>query len=165
MLAAVFLAIFTLNGPVEAETSITTAFWLALMVLCVISGVIIWYDMPQRLPLLDDEQKAEFHKGQLDFSLIVLATFLTKAGSFLLAAPFLSEVDLGLLRAAERLALLVSFPMLAINPIIAPGIVRLSRGGDAAGLRRLVLRAVTASSGIAACLLLPLLIFPIGHSR
>jgi len=83
-----------------------------------------------------------------------------QSGSFLIAAPFLSENDLGFLRAAERLALLVSFSVLAINPVITPRIVQFSRGGETVGLRRVTMRAGMASTGIGACVLLPLLIWP-----
>lgn len=109
---------------------------------------------------MNEEMNKELHRGQAPFMLIAMASFLIKSGSFLLAAPFLSEADLGLLRASERLALLVSFSVLAINPVIAPRIVRLSRGGDPTGLRRLTGRAVLVSTGIAACVLVPLMIWP-----
>lgn len=162
LLAACLLGLFALNGVAEAETAITVAFLAALLGLIIIASLMIWVDKPHRLPLprLDTDQISDLRAGQLDFTLIALAGFLTQAGSFLLAAPFLSETDLGLLRAAERLALLVSFSVLAINPVIAPGIVRLSRESDAAGLQRLTVKAVMASSGIAACVLVPLLIWP-----
>ena len=66
----------------------------------------------------------ELWQGQWDFTLIALAGFLLQAGSFSLAAPFLTSADLGLIRGAERLAVMVSFPILAINPFIAAQIVQ-----------------------------------------
>jgi len=162
MVAALILAGTAFLITDLGEAAIAGAFLAALGLLILMAGAMLWRDMPVGAPLprLEPAQKAELRSGQVDFTLIALATFLTQAGSFVLAAPFLTEADLGLMRAAERLALLVSFPMLAINPVIAPRIVQLSRGGDAAGLRRLTLRALVASTGIAACVLLPLLIFP-----
>lgn len=163
MLTALLIGGMVLTVGAVREVSITIAFVAALLCLLFFgAGLMIWRDIPSRLhlPLLDTAQKAALRTGQVDFTLIALATFLTQVGSFLLAAPFLSEADLGLLRAAERLALLVSFPVLAINPLIMPRIVRLSRGGDDAGLRRVVVRAVLLSGGIGAPVLLGLLIWP-----
>lgn len=162
ILAALLLVGVTQSGVAVHEGFVTIAFVVALSMLVLGAGLMICRDMPRglRLPVLDADQRAELHAGQVDFTLIALATFLTQAGSFLLAAPFLSEADLGLLRAAERFALLVSFPVMAINPVMAPRFVQLSRGSDTVGLRRLTLRAVMASSGIAACVLLPLFIWP-----
>lgn len=162
LLAAFLLAGFALLGPVHFGLSVTAAFLLALALLLVVALGMVLLDLPNgvRLPWLTPDQTAELRTGQMDFTLIALAMFLTQAGVFLLAAPFLPEKDLGLLRAAERLALLVSFSVLAINPVIAPRIVRLTRGGEAADLRRLIHGAVAASTGVAACVLLPLLIWP-----
>ena len=163
LLATLILACMVLTGNAVPEVSITIALLAALLFLLIlVAGFMIWRDMPgrKRLPLLDADQREEIRTGQVDFTLIALATYLTQAGSFVLAAPLLSGTDLGLLRAAERLAFLVSFPVLAINPVISPRIVRLSRGRDADGLRRLTKNAVLTSAGLSACFLLPLLIWP-----
>lgn len=107
-----------------------------------------------------EDQRNELHRGQIPFTLIAVASFLMQSGSFLLGAPFLTEADLGLLRAAERLALLVVFPMLAIMPVIAPRIVRLARGGDGVELCRVMSRAILASGGLGAPVLLALVVWP-----
>lgn len=95
-------------------------------------------------------------RGQWDFMLIALSAFLLQAGSFIVAAPFLSDTQLGLLRAAERLAVIVSFPMVAINPFIAGRIVHHLVKADTDALRGSMRRAMLTGGGIAA---LPLVVF------
>lgn len=106
------------------------------------------------------EQRKELQVGQIPFTLIAISSYLIQSGSFLLAAPFLSEGDLGLLRAAERLALLVSFPVLAVIPIITPDVVRFARSGDVYGLTRVMACAMAVCGGSAALVLLGLLVWP-----
>lgn len=108
----------------------------------------------------DKQQKADMRSGRIDFTLIGAATFVAQAGSFLLAAPFLSESDLGLLRAAERLAIVVSFSVLVIDPIIAPRIVKLSRAGEHKRLDWTIVRSMLLSAAIASPILVLLLIWP-----
>lgn len=163
LVAALFLSIFFVRtGDTSGGVSLMLVFSAAMVLMVIAAVVMLLHDIPRprRLPVPTDLQRSELRNGQVDFTVIALAVFITQAGSFLLAAPFLTEADLGLLRAVERLALLVSFPVLAINPVIAPRIAKLSRGGDAVGLRRLVLRAILATGGIAACALMPLLVWP-----
>lgn len=141
---------------------VMSVFVSALALLAFIAVAMMARDRPRvrRIPRLTNSERRELETGQVAFTIIGLATFLTQAGSFLLAAPFLSQTDLGLLRAAERLALLVSFPVLAINPVIAPRIVQLVRGGESAHLPRFAIRAMLTSAGMGAPMLLFLLICP-----
>lgn len=161
-LTVILLMPWLMSGGALTPAGVMCALLLSMLGLALAAGVIARRDHPVTLEGLypDDDLRDELSRGQVPFMLIALSGFLIQSGSFLLAAPFLSETDVGLLRGAERLALLVGFCALVINPVIAPGIVRLARGGDMAGLWRLTLRAVMASSGIAACMLLPLLIWP-----
>jgi len=106
------------------------------------------------------EQRKELQVGEIPFTLIAISSYLIQSGSFLLAAPFLSEGDLGLLRAAERLALLVSFPVLAVIPVIAPRVVRLYRTGENVGLKRLMAISMVVCGGIAGLVLLCMLAWP-----
>jgi len=86
-----------------------------------------------------------YARGNWYMMLSALAAFLTQAGSFVVVGPFLSDQALGLGRAAERLALLVSFPLTAVNPFIAPRIVRHVAQNNPAALRLLMLKACAAS--------------------
>lgn len=162
MLTALLLGATILTGRTVTGASVTTGFLVALLLLVLVACLVIFRDMPRnlRIPPLGNTHTADLRRGQVDFTVVALASFLTQAGAFVFAAPFLSEADLGLLRAAERLALLIGFPLLAVNPVIMPRIVRLSRGGGAEALRRLMLHAMLASGGMSACVMLPLLAWP-----
>ncbi|MDE2561267.1 MAG: hypothetical protein KGL48_03375 [Sphingomonadales bacterium] len=83
--------------------------------------------------------------GQVDFMLIGLATFVVQAGAFTFVGTALAQDTIGLLRAAERFAMVVSFPTLAVSPFIAPRIARHARDGNVDGLIRVSRKAVIAS--------------------
>jgi O-antigen/teichoic acid export membrane protein len=92
--------------------------------------------------------------------LSALAAFVTQAGSFALVGSILSEGDLGLARAAERLALMVSFPLTVVNPFIAPRIVYHVTFVDKNSLRILMSKACLASVLPALPVALTLLFIP-----
>ena len=102
----------------------------------------------------------EFERGNNVFMLISLAGFVTQAGAFVLVGPFLAETDLGLARAAERLALLVSFPLTAVNAYITPRLVRELTSGTPRSSRTLLKKACLASAGMAVPIAAVLLLFP-----
>lgn len=120
---------------------------IAMVFLCAAALVMVARDAARgagRPTPLAVDQRTELTVGELDFAIIASSAFLVQAGTFVLAAPFLSAHALGLARAAERLAQLIGFPMLAICPIIAPMIARLAHQGEATGLRRLTFKATAA---------------------
>lgn len=162
VLAACLVLLCSPLAGLNPAVNVALAFTGALLLLLILALVMVLHDSPrpESIPVLNDQEKQDFYSGQTDFVLIALSVFLTQAGCFILAAPFLSEVELGLLRAAERLALLVSFPLLAINPMIAPKLVRLSRREDFRALKKLMIRSTLGCLGMAACILLPILICP-----
>ena len=90
----------------------------------------------------------DWRQGRIDFTIIALATFLVSAGSFVLGGLFLDAQTLGLLRAAERLALIVSFPVLAIEPFISARIVRARHDDNIGQLRKTVTLAVVAGAAL-----------------
>lgn len=142
--------------------TVTAIFLISMLCMIGISVIVISRDLPDGSGLLhpSNDHRRELQHGQIPFTLIAIASFLVQSGSFLIAAPFLAQADLGLLRAAERLALLVSFPVLAITPLIVPQVVRFARLGDATGLRRTLMGAMGASGVIGASVLLLLLFWP-----
>ncbi len=109
---------------------------------------------------MDAFDKADFQKGSLYFTLITVSIFATQAGSFAVVGPFMGEVEIGYARAAERLALLVSFPLTAINLFLSPRIVHHKTLGDTPALRSLMRRACLASSALAFFPALVLIAFP-----
>lgn len=161
-LVTVALLILLMAWGRPSSTIVLGIFLLAMLVLAGFSGILVRFDLPNGTKVLPptDEQRGELHRGQIEFTLIAVAGFLIQSGSFLLAAPFLSEADMGLLRAAERLALLVSFPVLAIMPVFAPRIVCLARTGDHIGLKRVTTVAMMMCGGIGAPVLLVMMYWP-----
>lgn len=156
----IFLLMAVVGAPGYSAIMLGMIAAMVLLVLVAILFVLRESPHPNALESLTAVQSAELKQGELDFTTIALSAFLVQAGAFVLAAPFLAESDLGLLRAAERLALLVSFPVLAINPFIAPRVVQRTRGGNASGLRQLILKAMLASAVLGAPMLLVLLLWP-----
>lgn len=66
--------------------------------------------------------RARFDASGREFLVINVGVYMTQAGSFVLAGLMLPEEQVGLLKAAERLTLAVSFWPSVVNPIIAPKI-------------------------------------------
>ena len=155
------LAIFAIWGSVSHE-AILAAFCLGILLLLGLAGLSLGRDsasaLDQVIPSL--EQQNELRKGQIAFTLIGASLYLCQTGSFMVASPFLVASDLGLLRMAERIALLVSFPMLAIRPVVAPSMVKLARIGDPVNLKRTARYAVLASTMLSLPILLFLYLFP-----
>lgn len=116
---------------------------------------------PAPKPLGSPNSDRRLGQGNTAFLITAVATYATQGGVFLLAAPFLSSEDLGLLRGAERLAIMVSFVSLAINPFIAPRIVRQVEAGNRVQLRRLMAKAVGAGAAFGLAPLVLLLSFPV----
>lgn len=160
------IAAFVLIGMAWGRTSVDDMGIIrALVIALSLSGAIavLMIARDRRLDpgqTADKQLKAELRTGRLDFTLIAVATFLAQAGSFLIAAPYLSETELGLLRAAERLVIVISFAVLVVDPVIAPRIVKLCREGDRPALNRMIVKAMALSGGIATPVFCILLIWP-----
>ncbi|GEM_PF-3887445 len=133
----------------------------AMLLAALVAGGILWRDM-QGAPLsaVMKGRKARLEPGSGHFLMIALAGFLVQAGSFLLAAPFLADKTLGIMRAVERLALLVSFAIPTIETVIAPDVVRHAKRRERAALRRLILWAIGVAGAIGAVPFLLLMLFP-----
>ncbi|MDN5869891.1 MAG: hypothetical protein L0H73_04105 [Nitrococcus sp.] len=143
----------------------TILFACALFALSVCAVLVVAQDMARRYipsePLEPfPKERAELRQGQLAYTAIALSGFAVQAGSFAIVAPFLSEEALGLARAAERLALIVSFPILAINPFIAARVVRHVQSGCDEALWRLIMKSSLGGAAIALPVLALLLAAP-----
>lgn len=113
-----------------------------------------------KTPSLKDEDRVELQNGQGAFLLIALAGLLTQSASFILVSPFLSVTDLGLARAAERLAVIVSFPMLAVNPFIILRVVRSAAHNNVKELWRIIRLSMLLGGLFSLPALLVMQIFP-----
>lgn len=105
------------------------------------------------------DQKQAFSSEKYNFFLISLSTYLTQVGMFVVIGPFLTDYDLGLLRIAERLALLVSFPLLVVGPIIMPKIAYYSVKQGYVEIRKLIIKSVLALIGLTLPVFLVLITF------
>lgn len=137
-------------------------FLIAMLFLAGLAMERVRRDFPAPFHLIraTDKHREELQRGQFAFSVSALGGFLIQSGSFVVAVPFLTEGDIGLLRAGERLALLVVFPVLAITPVIVSRVVTASRNNNVSRLRRLICGAMLAAGGLGAPILLGLLIWP-----
>lgn len=127
--AAVFIGLAWFLGFYPSLTMSTIFFASALALGCVLGLLWVGRDASRRINTSTSSRHTQeetfiITRGQIDFTVVALSGFLIQAGSFIIAAPFLSDEALGLARAAERLSLIVSFPVLAINPFISARIVR-----------------------------------------
>ena len=93
------------------------------------------------------------------FLVIGLSLLATQSGSMAVGAWALTEAELGFVRASERLALLVSFALTAVNPFIAPRLVAAWKTGGAAQVRTTYRKAVFASLAFAAPICIGLALF------
>lgn len=164
MTAGAFLALSHANGAADlALVAPSLMVGSAVLVgLAVLVLTIVWRRRSVRLSGFRQSEfaRASLSRGQVELTTIAAVTFLVQAGSFLLAAPFLAEDQLGLLRAAERLAQVVSFPSLAIMPLIMASIVTHARTGDRVQQRRLLVRAGLGGGALAILPFLFMLVFP-----
>lgn len=94
-----------------------------------------------------------FLLGGWPFTVIAVAVYATQPGSFALGGPALDDRTLGLLRAAERLAILIGFALTAINPFIAPRVAAAYGARGIVGIqgvyRRVVLLSIAAAAPVA----------------
>jgi O-antigen/teichoic acid export membrane protein len=158
---AILLVAFLAWGTLSA-LGLLVALLLSMSILLLVAGGFVQRDKAsvETRHEPSQEQENELLRGQVAFILIGASVYLCQTGSFMVAAPFLSTSDVGLLRMAERIALLVCFPMLAIRPLIAPSMVRLARIGDSVGLKKSTLAGMAASAGLSLPILIILGIFP-----
>lgn len=159
VLGALYLAGWTLSAGAIA------AIILALVVACALaSAAWAWRDAQARAggaPGRSADAAAALRTGRWYLMWSALAALVTQTGAFVLVGPVLDDGELGLARAAERLAVLITFPLTAVNPFIAPRIVRHVTLGDAPGMRRLIAKACLASTLPALPLTLALCLAPV----
>lgn len=159
MVASLLIGVgYLINGAVSAQY-FPLILTFSLFLLLILGGFLLWNDAKVE-PAEQSDEKAIFGKGAVEFTVIALSTFLIQAGAFLLAAPFLSAEALGLVRGAERLALVVSFPVLAIGPVIMPHIVRAAAAKEVAKLRHLIGLAMLVGAAIGLVPLVAMLAMP-----
>lgn len=83
--------------------------------------------------------------GGYPFTIIGLSLLATQTGSFAIGGFVLSDYNVGQLRAAERIAMTISFALTAIAPFIAPRLSAAWTRSGGAGVRAAYRKAVLAS--------------------
>ena len=137
------LAISALLLVIAAGTGVTTDLRLLVM-LYIGAGALSWALSLGSVLLLNRRdvgaKAVKTHKAgsqtrsRLEFTMIDITNFLISSGSFIVGAMVLMDRDLGLLRGAERVTLLVAFVIGVTNAIVAPRIARSFAAGDTAAL-------------------------------
>lgn len=98
-------------------------------------------------------------KSALPLGLIGSMELLSSYTDILLLGLFVSAQDIGVYKVTTQLAVLVSFPVMAINMVIAPHVSRLYAVKDKQSLSRLVKTSVSASFAGAGIIALCLVLF------
>jgi O-antigen/teichoic acid export membrane protein len=110
-----------------------------------------------------ETDRSAFNSSSNTFFVMSIAQFMQQTIVVLIAGWLLSNVDLGLFKAAERVALLISFVLFVINAVLPPRFASLYRRGDLVGLVSLARRGaltglLLASPLLFFCMFLPDLI-------
>lgn len=140
------LLLMRLGAPKNLETFVFIH-TIAIILFCIIGLYIVSNSLLQplfkhavkRLSTLEAAQKS---KGELPLTVVSLSAFVMQAGFFAVISPFLSEEELGLIRAAERIALVIIFPVSAIEPFISHRVVQAFHSDNASALQKLLAKAV-----------------------
>ncbi len=117
----------------ELELSVLVKSYIA-------AGAIAWAAsfaavlLVNRRPTGEEENKprqsAIHERSNFSYTMIDMTNFLMASGSFIIGGSVLADHDIGLLRGAERVSLLVAFVMSVTNVIVAPRLARSFADGN-----------------------------------
>ncbi|WP_432472282.1 oligosaccharide flippase family protein [Amphritea sp. HPY] len=92
--------------------------------------------------------------------LVAIMGQLTQFSGLFVAAAWVAPEQLAQLATAQRMAMLISFVLIAVNFVVAPKFAALHKLGDSAGLQSLALYSVRLMLVVSLPLLFPILMFP-----
>lgn len=101
-----------------------------------------------------------FNSSSGAFFVMSLAQFMQQTLAIMIAGWLLNSVDLGLFKAAERVALLISFVLLVINAVLPPRFASFHLKGDLEGLGVLARKGAIIGLVLASPLLILCFVFP-----
>ncbi|WP_082388585.1 lipopolysaccharide biosynthesis protein [Cobetia sp. UCD-24C] len=104
--------------------------------------------------------RQEFSLSSQAFFIMSLAQFMQQVLGILIAGWLLSSDDLGIFRAAERTAFLITFILLVINAVFPPRFASLYRQNDLDGLNILARKGALLGLALAAPMLVLCLVVP-----
>lgn len=163
LLAAIFLTPGLFFPDSSFELAALTAYGFSGAILLVTFIGKISVEVPLTSPHLGvvTELRGELERGQWAFMGIALGSYLVQAGSFILAAPFLTSEVLGYLRVSERLAAIVGFPALVVAPLMIPKLLPAIRECHSKQIRQIILFATFISVILGAIPSFVLFFFPV----
>lgn len=161
-LAALISTVFLLTPAPHSAHALLAIFGFSAVVMLASVGSVLAREarLPNAAISNANSLKSELEEGQWAIVGIALGSYLIQTGSFLLGAPFLTDEELGLLRAAERFAIFIGFPVLCMVPLLAPRLVLAIRDDNSYVLRSLIIRASITAAILGGFPLIGLLLFP-----
>jgi len=125
------------NRTADLQTLIVLYIGAGIMAWVISLGLVFFLN---RRSVDPGEVKEKKHKANaqarsnIQFTMIDITNFLISSGSFIIGALVLTDRDLGLLRGAERITLLIAFVINVTNIIVAPRIARSFADGSQTAL-------------------------------
>ena len=145
------------TGIENAGLAIAIAAWIVL----VMGAVQVKYHMNQRISVKEKDPLLlleNFKSSAHTFFVLGTTQFVQQTVFVLIIGALLGENELGLFKAAERAAFLISFVLLVLNTVLPPRFSKLYYAGDMNGLKKIVRQGVLVGLVLATPLLLVLFI-------
>lgn len=140
--------------------------WIMALAAWLVLGIatlqtIFWFSKQElRLEVDHMASRKKFAATSRAFLVMSLAGFMQQVLGPLIAGLLLSSDDLGIFRAAERTAFLITFILLVINAVLPPRFASLYRQNNHQGLNILARKGALLGILLAAPMLLMCLLFP-----
>jgi O-antigen/teichoic acid export membrane protein len=158
-----FVLIFFSNlTPIDGLSNIGWSLATGSWVIFVIGGLFVNSLMSHSKSKINQSSvpRHEFLRSSNSFFIISMADFAQNVVIVYVAAIMLSEFDLGLLKAAERGALLIAFVLVVINAVFPPKFARLYFESNVTSLKRVVKNSAIAGGVFAFPIFAVCVLFP-----
>lgn len=117
-----------------------------------------WRHLPRRVGLLS--ALATSVRRNWRFAVVQLAGYLAGIVEIWLAGLLLASTDASLFAAAQRMALLLSVPLTALQVVFAPVAARMLASGETPRLEQVLRTGATMAAAVSSVLWLPMLLAP-----
>ncbi|MDN3554930.1 lipopolysaccharide biosynthesis protein [Halomonas maura] len=119
-----------------------------------------WFGKQELQAEKNTATRDEFAASSRAFFVMSLAQFMQQVLAIMIAGWLLGTAELGLFRAAERTAFLITFILLVINAVLPPRFATLYRQGNLVGLNALARKGALLGVALSLPLLLVCLLVP-----
>jgi O-antigen/teichoic acid export membrane protein len=148
------------NALLVIGISIACAPWIVLL-----HALWTLHRIERRLPwsfdcVLAADKRESYNKSANDHWIITIASGLHGGALIVLAAPFLSASDIGLLDASLKLATILVFIQVILNTLVPPRLANAYAAGDSSGFARLARQASLIGFVLGAPYFLLCILFP-----